>query len=177
MNVAINFRGTAFLFKLALLTIIITLASCSVKYSFTGASIPADAKTVSIADFKDVSPLNYATLSSTLTEALRDRFVSQTSLSLSRGEGDLRFEGTITDFRTQPMAIQAGDVAAKNRLTISVKVKFTNTKEPKSSFESSFSRYADYDSSYSLDDVAGGLVEEIVKQLVDDIFNKSVVNW
>ena len=153
------------------------ISSCTIKYSFTGASIPPDAKTVAIADFKNMAPLINPTLSNAITEALKDKFVAQTSLMLTRDDADLKFEGTIVDYKTQPMAIQSGDVAAKNRLTISVKVKFTNSKDPKANFDTSFTRYEDYDSSLSLDAVEAGLVEEIVKQLIDDIFNKSVVNW
>jgi hypothetical protein len=161
-------------FLISFLTIFV---GCSIKYSFTGASIPPGAKTVSIADFKNMAPLINATLSNTITEAMKDRFMSQTNLNLTRGEGDLSFEGTVTDYKTQPTAIQAGDVASKNRFTITVKVKFTNRLEPKSNYDATFTRYTDYDSNLSFDAVETELSNELVKQLVEDIFNKAVVNW
>ena len=75
------------------------------------------------------------------------------------------------------MAIKKGDVASQNRLTIVIKVKFVNNKDTKANFESSFSRYRDYDSEYSLADVEDELVKAIIEELVDDIFTKAVVNW
>lgn len=157
---------------------ILIFSSCTIKYSFTGASIPPDAKTVSVVDFNNVAPQFNALLSSSLTEALKDKFVSQTSLSLTKEEGDLKFEGTIVNYESnKPMAIKAGDDAAKNRFTITVKVKFTNAKDPKSNFDTSFSRYTDYDSNLNFADIESGLVDELVKELVEDIFNKAVVNW
>jgi hypothetical protein len=160
-----------------LLVSLLLFTGCTIKYSFTGASIPPDAKTVSIADFKNMAPLINATLSNEMTEAMKDRFMSQTSLNLTRSEGDLSFEGTITDYKTQPMAIQAGDVASKNRFTITVKVKFTNRLAPKSNYDATFTRYTDYDSNLNFDDVEKELSTVLIKQLVEDIFNKAVVNW
>lgn len=152
--------------------------SCTIKYSFTGASIPPGTESVSVADFPNMAPLVNPTLSNTFTEALKDKFMTQTSLQLIQQNGDLQFEGSIVDYSTKPMAIQAGsDQAAQNRLTIAIKVKFSNAKDPKADFDTRFSRYADYDSSKSLQEVEDALVEEIVDQLIDDIFNKAVVNW
>jgi len=158
--------------------IIISFASCKINYSFTGASIPQGAETFSISDFPNMAPLINPMLSSTFTEAMRDKFISQTSLQITQYDGDLHFEGTITNYNTRPMNIQAeSDQAAQNRLTITVKVKFVNNIDEKSSFESSFSRYSDYSSDKLLQDVENELVDEIVEQLVEDIFNKAVVNW
>ena len=80
-------------------------------------------------------------------------------------------------YRTQPSAIQGNDNAALNRLTITVNVKFTNLKEPKNDFDQNFSRYVEFDGKLSLASVEQDLVNEINKQLVDDIFNKAVINW
>lgn len=154
------------------------IASCSVKYSFTGASIPPEAKTVSVANFPNMAPLVNPTLSNTITEALKDRFIAQTNLQLIQSYGDLQFEGTIVTYKTAPVNIQAGsDAAAQNRLTIGVSVKFTNLIDPDANYETKFTRYADYDSSQSLSAVESGLVEQIVDEIIEDIFNKAVVNW
>lgn len=156
---------------------ILAIVGCSFSYSFTGASIPPDAKTVFIADFANRAPLVNPSLSNELTEALKDKFVNQTSLKLGDENSDLYFEGTITDYNTKPTAIKSGDIASKNRLTITIKVKFVNSKDTKTNFDTSFSRYEDYDSEQSLDAVEAQLVTSIVESLVDDIFTKSVVNW
>jgi len=161
-----------------IISITILFTGCKMNYSFTGASIPVSAETVSVSDFPNMAPLVNPLLSNILTEALKDKFMSQTSLQLVQYNGDLKFEGIIIKYHTRPMNIQAGsDQAAQNRLTIGVKVTFKNSIDPEADFENSFTRYSDYSSDRSLQDVENALVDEIVEQLVEDIFNKSVVNW
>lgn len=158
--------------------VLLFMNACTMKYSFTGASIPPEAKTVSVQDFPNMAPLVNPLLSLALTEALKDRFVSETSLQIVRLDGDLDFSGTITRYETKPMAIQAGsDQAQENRLTISVKVKFTNRIDNKSSYEATFTRFQNYPSSQSLEDVQNTLATMIIEELVDDMYNKAVVNW
>lgn len=159
---------------------LLILQSCfTVNYSFTGASISPDVKTVSIQDFKNLAPLIKPTLSQDITEALKDKFVSQTNLQLVNYTGDLNFEGQITGYNIKPIAIKGGanSVASLNRLTITIKVKFTNSKDPKQNFETTFSRYTDFPSTENFNTVQDGLASDITKQLIDDIFNKSVANW
>lgn len=164
--------------SLFILILISTLSGCTLKYSFTGASIPPEAKTVSIADFPNMAPLVNPLLSQQLAEALKDRFVSETSLQLVRFNGDLDFQGTITRYETRPIAIQAdSDDPAQNRLTIGIKVKYTNILDPKSNYEATFSRFQNYNSEASLEDVESLLVASIIVELVDDMYNKAVVNW
>lgn len=146
-------------------------------YSFTGASVSPDVKTISIAYFPNRASLVQPTLSQAFTEKLRDKFASQTNLSLKDGEADLLFEGYISDYQTNPTAIQGNDNAALNRLTISVMVKFINTKDPKQDFETSFSRFADYSASQNFASVEQELIGLITSQLADDIFNRAMVNW
>jgi hypothetical protein len=158
---------------------LILFHSCgmSVSYTFADIDIPAEAKTFSVAYFPNKADLVMPTLSQTFTEALIDKFLSETSLDLTESDGDLNFEGEIIRYSTAPRAITGDDVAALNRLTIAVKVSYTNELEPEKSFEKTFRQYADYESSQSLSDVEGDLVEEIVEKLVEDIFNEAVVNW
>jgi len=161
----------------AMLALTMTLSGCRVNYSFTGASIPPEAKTLNIKHFPNRASLVEPTLSQTFTEALKDKFINETNLTLTNQKGDLILEGAITGYSTQPVAIQGDDQAAINRLTISVLVKYTNTVDEKMSFESSFSRYSDYSSTQNLSAVQEGLIQEITQWLVEDIFNKAVVNW
>lgn len=87
------------------------------------------------------------------------------------------FEGSITSYNVSPQAIQSNEVAAQNRLTISVNVKFTNLKDEKQNFETTFSRYADFQSNININTIEEQLITEINDQLADDIFNKAVINW
>ena len=146
-------------------------------YTFSGASIPAEAKTVSVAYFPNHAQLVNPLLSNNLTNALRDAMTNQTTLDVIESGGDLAFEGEITDYRTTPVAITAAQTAAMNRLTITVKVRFSNRFDETKDFEQTFSRYEDYPSNQDLNAVQESLTATIVDQLVEDIFNKALVNW
>lgn len=150
---------------------------CKVSYSFSGASISAQVKTISIQYFQNRSNLVQPSLSQYLTDALIDKCKAQTKLGLVNGMGDVNFEGEITDYSTRPLTVGADARAATNRFTISVKVKFTNSIEPELSYEKSFSRYEDYDSNLPLSQVEKSLSDKIVALLVEDIFNEAFVNW
>ena len=153
------------------------LTSCGI-YSFTGASIPTEAKTVSVQYFSNKAATVQATLSQVFTERLKDMLVEQTNLTLSENEGDLAFSGYISKYQIKPMAIKADETAGQNRLTIAVKVTYHNSFDAKSSFEQTFSRYRDYESSLMLSgELEVDLIEEITNELVEDIFNKAFVNW
>ena len=150
---------------------------CKINYSFTGASIPEDVKTVSVKSFQIYAPLANANMSQTFTEALKDKVLSQTNLDLVSQDGDLQFEGAITGYAISSVAIQGNETAALNRLLITVKVKFTNMKDEEYDFETNFSRFADYETSLDLSSIEDGLITEINEQLTQDIFNQAVSNW
>jgi hypothetical protein len=156
--------------------VVMSMAGCGV-YSFTGASIPPEAKTITIVYFVNNAQFVEPSLSQSLTDDLRDRFQSQTSLVFVKDGGDLQLEGSITDYSTRPVAIQGNETAALNRLSISVKVKYTNLIDPTRDFETTFTRFEDYPSSQDLSAVKDQLISQIDDALVDDIFNKAVVNW
>jgi hypothetical protein len=157
--------------------ILLFITACKVNYSFTGASISPEVKTMTIANFPNKALTVVPTLSRDFTEGLRDYFTSNTNLSLVERGGDLTIEGSITGYTILPVAIQGNETAGLNRMTISVAVKFTNRTNEKQNFETTFSRFQDYNSSQALNTVQGPLIEIIIKQLSEDIFNKSVVNW
>jgi hypothetical protein len=159
------------------IAVMLTFSQCKVNYSFTGASIPPEVKTIYIGYFVNNASLVAPTLSQKLTDAFKDKFSTETSLVLVTSAGDLNLEGSIRDYRTQPVAIQTDDQAALNRLTITIEVAYENTVDEKMSFKSTFSRYADYSSSQNLTAVEETLIEEINTMLVEDVFNKAVVNW
>ncbi|MEI7723680.1 MAG: LptE family protein [Bacteroidota bacterium] len=164
-------------FTTSLIVLMLLLNSCRMSYSFTGASISPSVKTVSIAYIPNNAGLVVPTLSRTFTDALRNYFTSQTNLVLVDRSGDLNLDGAITQYVVVPVAIQGNETAAMNRLTIVVSVKFTNKTDTKQNWEQTFSRYVDYASTYNLSSVQDGLIADITEQLVQDIFNKAVVNW
>ncbi len=146
-------------------------------YTFSGASIPAEAKTVSVQYFPNNAQLVNPLLSDALTNALNDMFVNQTILQSVAQNGDLALEGEITGYSTAPIAITGNQTAAMNRLTVTVNVRFTNKYDESKDFEQRFSQYQDYPSGQDLSAVQDVLVEQIVEDLCQDIFNKAVVNW
>lgn len=154
----------------------VIMNACGV-YSFSGASISPEVKTVTVLYFNNRASLVQPQLSQLFTERLKEKFVSQANLRSITDGGDLQFEGFISDYRTSPVAIQGNETAALNRLSITVSVKFTNRTDSRNDFESSFTRYSDYDSQKSLTEVESTLIDEITRQLIDDIFNRSVSNW
>lgn len=155
----------------------LALSACKINYGFTGASIAPNVKTFSVSYFQNRARLVNPNLSQQFTDGLQEKIIKQTSLNQISDNGDLEFSGQITDYDVRPMTIVSGDMAAQNRLTIGVKVKFTNNKDHTQDWEKSFNAYEDYESSQSLSAVEGTLVPEIIKKLTDDIFNASVANW
>jgi hypothetical protein len=166
--------------KILIFSLIISIfsSSCiSIKYSFTGASISADIKTINIQYFANNAALIEPTLSPKLPEAIKDKFTSETNLNLSEQEADLYLQGEVIDYKTTPQAIQNNDQAAMNRLSVTIKVEYTNTKDEKKNYQTTFERYIDYPSSQELDAVKDKLLDEIIELLIQDIFNKAVINW
>lgn len=152
------------------------LCGCTVNYSFSGVDIAPEIQTVSVKQFKNNAAMVNLKLANELSTKLREKFQSQTRLTIVEQNGDLQFEGQITDYSISATAI-GGDKAAMNRLTVTLSVRFVNTIEEKKSYESTFSRYADFSSSKTLEQVQDALVAEIVEALVDDMFTKAVTNW
>ena len=153
------------------------LVSCGI-YSFSGTSIQPDEKTVTINYFDYKALKVNPSLSNDLTEALRNKFRRMTRLEQVDVDGDLEIVGTVTGYDVRAQAITAGEFAALNRLTVTIKIDYINRKNPESGFENkSFSAYADYDSTNSLDAVENTLCEEIIEKLVEDIFNATVAQW
>ena len=162
-------------FLLAAATVV--FCGCKGGYSFTGASIPANAKTISVSTFPNYATTVNPQLSQKLTDDLRNLFSSQTSLNVVNGSADLEISGEITGYVTRAAALSANDEVSMNRLTITIKVKFVNNCDSDANFEQSFSRYRDYNAQLNFSSVENTLMGEIVSELCDDVFNKSVVNW
>jgi hypothetical protein len=167
------------LFILLSVTFVLTvvLYACKISYSFTGTNIPADVKTYSVFYFPNRAKLINPTLSNDFTEKLKSKLQKQTKLKEESESGDLLYEGQITEYEVRPMAIQKEDMAAQNRLTVSVRLKYTNNKDHEQDFDKTFSAYEDFSSSMSLNDVESSIVPEILEKLIEDIFNATIANW
>jgi hypothetical protein len=174
-------KQNRFLQILCCSVLLTAFVACKVSYSFSGASISPDVKTVYIEYFPNRARVINPTLSQTVTESMKDKFVNETSLTLDSEEGDLEISGEITGYVIKPLSIQQStegrDFASANRLTITMKVKFVNNQDHDQDYNSSFSAYYDWDSALSLAEIENDAVDEIVEQLIEDVFNKSVANW
>ena len=162
---------------IAIMAASLLLSACGI-YSFSGTSIQPDVNSITVDFFEYKAVKVNPTLSNDLTEAITNRFRRMTRLEQVEVDGDLEISGEVTGYTVAASAITADEVAAQNRLTITVKVSFTNRKHPEEDFtDKSFSGYADYDSTNTLDAVEATLTAEIVEKIVEDIFNATVAQW
>lgn len=164
--------------KIIILLCVGLLNACTISYKFNGASIDySTTKTISIADFPNVAPLVYAPLSNNLSDGIRDLFQRQTRLEQVRRGGNLEIEGEITGYQLTPMAVSADSYAAETKLTITVKVRFTNNVAPEESFEKNYTAYQTFDSSQMLNDVQDDLCNTMIAEIADQIYNDTVAKW
>ena len=152
------------------------LFSCCGIYSLNGGSI-GQAKTLTVDFFANRASQVNPNLSQNFTEKLKDKFLKETKLQTVNVDGDFYFSGGITGYTVTPANVTGNNTASSNRLTITVQVKFVNKKEPKNSFEQTFSNFSDFDASQSFSTVENTLVDDVTNKLVQDIFNKAVINW
>lgn len=169
-------RKTVVVLVAALCSVLLPVG-CRMSVSLTGGTIDSRAKTVAINTFPNNASLVNPSLSQSFTTALKDKIQGQTPLTIVSRQGDYEIDGEIIAYTVSPVAIQGNETAAMNRLTITVRVRFTNKFDENQNFEQTFSRYADYASSRNLSSVESTLVTEINDALTDDIFNKAFVNW
>ncbi|MBO4475874.1 MAG: LptE family protein [Bacteroidales bacterium] len=160
-----------------LLASLLLLQGCKITYSFSGTSIQADVTSITINFIEYRAARVNPSLSNDLTEAIRNQFRRMTSLEQVETDGDMEISGQITGYDVSAAAVTADEVAARNKLTVTVKVQFTDKKHPEENFDKSFSAYSEYDSTNTLDAVESSLCEEIIEKLVEDIFNASVAQW
>lgn len=153
------------------------LNSCTVRYSFTGADIPAEAQTFSIKTFQSATPNSAPNYALRITESLKDLMLAQTRLDLVEKKGDLQYEGVVINYQTSNAAVSGEEFTTNNRLTITLKVKYINTFDREKNFEKNFSRFADYDSDLDFNTVENDLISEINRQLTQDIFDASLGAW
>ena len=156
----------------------LTLFSCSISYKFNGSSIDySKTKSISISDFPNTAELIYPPLSQEFTETLRDSYGKQTRLQLLKKGGDMHIEGEIVGYQLTPMSISADTYSSETKLTMTIKVRFANNKNPEDDFEKSYSSFQNFDSNRMLTDVQEELMKIMVAEIVDNIYNDTVAKW
>ena len=154
------------------------LHGCTISYKFNGASIDySKIRSIAISDFPNNAALVYPALSADLSQGIRDIYQRQTRLQVSRKSGDLELEGEITGYALTPMAISADSYSAETKLTITIKVRFTNNVNPEESFDKTYSAYQTFESSKMLNDVQEELCALMIKELAENIYNDTVARW
>lgn len=157
-------------------TFLLTFSGCSV-YNFTGTG-KIDAKTFQVSFFPNNAELIEPGLDRTFTLALQDLIQNQTNLNLVKNNGDLTYEGEITDYRITPMTATADQQASQNRLTIRINVRFTNKNKETDNFEKQFDFFYDYDARQQLTgNTKDAGIKEILDRITQDIFNESLAKW
>ena len=150
-----------FLSKLKLILVLcfvgFSMTSCLISYKFNGSSIDyTKTRTISISDFPNTAELVYPPLSQQFSETLRDIYIRQTRLQQIKKGGDLHIEGEIVGYQLTPMAISADSYSSQTKLTMTIKVRFSNNKNPQDDFEKTYSTFQNFDSSKMLTDVQIG---------------------
>ncbi|MCH5247260.1 MAG: LptE family protein [Muribaculaceae bacterium] len=156
----------------------VIVISCRISYKFNGAALDYNVyKTIYVSDFPIRAVLVYPPLQQTFENELLDYITRNTRLQVTDGNSDLMLEGEITGYNLTPQAVTENAYASMTRLTITVKVKYTDLKQDGNDIDQTFSAYRDFDSSEMLTDVQDELCEQISKELVDLIFNSTLGNW
>ena len=164
--------------RIFLIALCIPLQSCLISFKFNGASIDyTKTKSIAIADFPNNAALVHPPLANDLSEGIRDIYTKQTRLTVNRRGGDLELEGEITGYDLTPMAVSADSYSSETKLTLTVKVRFTNNVNPEESFEKTYSAYQNFDSSQLLNDVQDELCATMIKEIAENIYNDTVAKW
>ncbi|MBO4671964.1 MAG: LptE family protein [Bacteroidales bacterium] len=161
---------------LPVLALLFTMTSCGI-YSFSGTSIQPDVNTITINYIEYRALRVNPAFSNEFTEAIRNQFRRMTRLEQVEHDGDMELSGEVTGYEITPAAVTADEVAARNKLTVTVKIQFSDKKHPEEDFDKSFSAYSEYDSNNTIDAVESSLCAEIIEKLVEDIFNAAVAQW
>ena len=155
------------------------ITACSFKgYKFNGASIDyTQIKTIQIAEFQNRSSYVWGPMASMFNNRLRDQFADHTKLIQVKRNGDLRLDGEITQYSQRNKSISSDGHSAQTELSMTVNVRFTNTKKHSEDFERQFTATATYETTQSLNAVQEELVMQMTRDIVDQIFNATVANW
>lgn len=163
---------------LGLMTMVLLVQACALRFNFHGGgSVNPDLETLSVEIFSNEAQIIVPYLSQEVTQQIQDRFLNQSRLTLTSGAADIVLSGAITRYTVLPVAISGTDQAAQNRLTIALRVKFENNVEPNDSWEQTFNSFVDFDASEDFSSIERERIDEVLEQLTQDIFTKSIGKW
>jgi hypothetical protein len=163
-----------------LISLTVIMVACKVSLGLAPISSIDYSKvhTMQIVDFQNHADYVYGPLATTLNDQMKDLFMRQTRLSLVNTNGDIVIEGEITGYNQFNEAIDASGYSSKVRLTLTVNVSFTNNTNHEEDFENrTFSAFQTYDATQLLTAVQDQLIEVMVKDISEQIFNSTVANW
>ncbi len=168
-----------YIFLSVIALVLFGFTNCSIKYNFSMGSVDYTVyQSISIADFPNNAELVNPTLSQTFTEELRDKFTRQTRLTVLKSDGDMQIEGEIIGYELQAMSISADSYASETKLTLTINVRFVDTKDPQNDFDDKrYSSFQLFDSDRMLADVEDELVTILIKEIIDNIYNDTVAKW
>ncbi|NLO71229.1 MAG: LptE family protein [Porphyromonadaceae bacterium] len=159
-------------------TLLLVQTGCKISYGFTGGSLDySKYKSISIVDFPNNADNVVPILAPTFTESLKDKYTRSTKLTLLRDGGDMHLEGEIVGYSYQAMSIQADSYASETKLTLTINVRFTDSKNPEQDFETRYTASQLFDSNRLPSEVEGELIDLLVKEIVDKIYNDTVARW
>lgn len=154
------------------------LSGCSISYKFNGGSLDyTRIKSISIGEVYNRAPIIYPPLAANVTERLKDFYTSRTRLDQVQRGGDLELECAITGYDLSPMAVREDNYASRTVFTVTMQVKYTNNVDEKESFDRSFKAHRDFESSTPFTSIQDQMLEEIVEELIKQIYNATVENW
>lgn len=161
-----------------LLLLLISVSSCRISYSFRGTSIDYNiTKTLQIAHFVNQAPLVYPPLEQRFNEEMKDMFTRNTRLQMVNQNGDMEIEGEIVGYELTPLAVQEDAFASETRLTMTVRIRFRNNKTDAPEIEEKISANRTFSSNEVFDSVQDRLIAELIKEIVDQVFNATMSNW
>ncbi len=160
------------------LTLLTGLSGCQITLTFNGASIDyTKIQTISIADFNNVAELIHPPLAQEFSEKIRDKYTKQTRLRIQKSGGDLHLEGEIVGYMLTPMAVGQDSFSAETKLTLTVNIRFSNSKNQEEDFEKQYSSFRMFDSNLMITDVQDQLLAEMTEEIADNIYNDTVARW
>jgi hypothetical protein len=163
---------------LVVLTSVLMMSGCTISYKLNQSSIDYNTtKTITIETFSNRAAYQWAPMAPMFNTSLSDRYNSQTKLRQVRRDGDLVLSGEITSYDQTNKSIAADGYSSMVQLRMSVKVKFTNNKKHEDDFDRSFSASREYDSSQQLSAVQEELVQQMIDDIIDQVFNATVAKW
>jgi outer membrane lipopolysaccharide assembly protein LptE/RlpB len=173
-----DWKKNKIIIGLCLALSLIVLIACKIEYSFNGASINYnEVKSVSITKFPIRCAYVWAPMEGMFYNSLTDAYAKKTKLKVLKKNGDLQLAGEITEYSQTNKSISSDGFSAQTQLKMTVNVRFKNSSKPDKNFEKTFSAVTQYDSKQQLNSVQEQLVQEMIDDIVSQIYNATVADW